>query len=113
MGVKHGSGTEVFEPVMTLLLPLKEQIGAETLQKVASALAGGLLELGWDNAEGTVGMYDEEPAIVAAFKEHGILLFCGAEHPDDGEPCEGLGRGHKEPHRDYMGRIWMNQEETT
>lgn len=110
MGVKYEAGTDVFEPVMDELLPLKEQLGGEVVQRIASKLIGGLLGLGWNNAEGTVGVYDGEPAIVAAFREHGVLLFCGSEHPDDSEPCEDLERGHEGPHRDYLGRTWLDEE---
>lgn len=110
MGIKYEAGTDVFEPVMDELLPLKEQIGEEAVQRIASKLVSGLLGLGWGNAEGTVGVYDEEPAIVAAFKEHGVLLFCGAGHPDDGEPCEEAERGHEAPHKDHLGRTWLDEE---
>ncbi len=110
MGIKYEAGTDVFEPVMDEILLVKEQIGAEAVQRIASKLIKALTEMGWNNAEGTVGVYDEEPAIVAAFAEHDILLFCGSEHPDDGEPCEGLARGHKEPHKDYLGRTWTEEE---
>lgn len=113
MGIKYEAGTDVFEPVMAVLLPLKEQVGEEAVQRIASRLIAGLLGLGWGNADGTVGMYDEEPAIVAAFQEHGVLLFCGAEHPDDDEPCDGLARGHEEPHRDHLGRTWADEEGLT
>jgi len=111
VGAKYESGTAVFEPVMDELLPLKDQIGEAALQRIASKLIGGLLGFGWGNAEATVGVYDAEPTIVAAFKEHGVLLFCDAQHPDDGESCEEPERGHTAPHKDYLGRTWVNTEE--
>jgi hypothetical protein len=113
VGVKYNAGSDVFEPVIDELLPHRGVIGEIGLQKIASKLVHGLLELGWDNADGTLGLYDDSPAIVAAFKENGVLLFCGAEHPDDGESCEGAERGHTEPHRDHLGRTWTDQESVT
>lgn len=107
MGVKYEGG-DVFDAVMKPLLA-DAWVRSDTVQAVASGLVKSLLDLHWDNADATLGEYDENDAIVAAFKEHGILLPCQAEHPDDGESCEEPGRDHSTPHRDYLGRTWSTE----
>lgn len=111
MGAKYEAGDLVFEPVMDELLPLKEQIGSETLQRIASKLAGGLLKLHWDNADASLGLYDGEPAVVAAFREHGILLECMSENAERGGTCEEE-RGHYPgtEHKDFQGWTWSDEE---
>lgn len=108
MGVKYGGG-DIFDAAMRGLMAVPG-VTPEMIYETARPLIKSLLDLGWDNADGTVGLYDDNPAIVAAFQDNGILLFCGAEHPDDGESCEGVQRGHKVPHRDYLGRTWTSEE---
>lgn len=112
MGVKYGAGDEVFEPVVDELLLHRSVLGEVGLQKIASKLVKGLLELGWGNAEGTLGMYDDNPAIVAAFKENGLLLACWSEHATEAWQCEAE-RGHypAAPHKDYQGNTWMDEEQ--
>lgn len=111
MGAKHEAGGKVFEPVMDELLPLKGQIGEEALQRIASKLVSGLLDLHWDNADGSLGVYDGEPAVVAAFREHGILLKCMSEHAENPWQCEEE-RGHHPAtqHKDYWGNTWTDAE---
>lgn len=106
MGVKYEGG-EIFEAVMKGLMDVPD-VTWEMVFETAKPLIKGLLEFGWDNAESTLGIYDEDPAIVAAFKENGVLLSCGSENPDDGEPCDGLERGHGGSHRDCLGRTWAD-----
>jgi hypothetical protein len=111
MGVKYNGG-DVFDAAIQGLMAVPG-VTDEMVYETARPLIRSLLDLYWDNADGTVGMYDDKPAIVAAFKDNGIMLFCGGEHPDDGESCEGLERGHAEPHRDHLGRIWTDEESVT
>lgn len=111
MGVKYEGG-DLFGDVMKGLTDVPG-VTPEMVYETARPLIASLLKLGWDNAEGTVGMYDDKPYVVAAFRDNGVLLFCGSEHPDDGEPCEGLERGHEAPHKDYLGRTWVEEENLT
>lgn len=112
MGAKYNPGDKVFDPVMEELLPLKGQVGEEVIQRIASKLIGGLLALGWGNADGWPGIYDEEPAIVAAFEEHGVQLDCMSENSEPGGVCE-VKRGHypETDHEDFMERTWNHEEE--
>lgn len=111
MGAMYDSGDLVFEPVMGELLALKGQVDDALLQRVASKLIGGLLDLHWSNADATLGLYDDEPAIVAAFKGHGILLSCLSENAEHGWSCEEE-RGHypQTQHKDFQGRTWNDEE---
>jgi hypothetical protein len=56
-------------------------------------------------------MYDTEPAVVAAFKEHGVRLKCMSENDEHGGWCEEE-RGHypETRHRDDDGRTWTEEE---
>lgn len=112
MGAQYNSGDQVFAPVMEELLLVKDRIGEEVLQKVASKLIRGLLNLGWDNADGWPGIYDSEPAIIAAFNEYGIQVDCMSENAEYGWSCEEE-RGHypASDHKDFLGRTWGHDEE--
>lgn len=112
MGAKYDSGDQVFNPVMDELLPVKDQIGEEAVQRIASKLIGGLLNLGWNNADGTLSAYDSEPAVVAAFAEHDLLLACMSENAEHGGVCE-ENRGHypDTDHKDFRGYTWGWEEE--
>lgn len=111
MGIKYEAGEKVFEPVVNQLLLLRDQIAPESLQRITSRLVGGLLSLGWGNADSWLGLHDEEPAIVAAFREHGIFLDCLSENAAHGGSCEEE-RGHypQTKHKDFRGRTWNDEE---
>lgn len=111
MGIKYDVGDKVFDPAMDELLPLKDQIGEEALQRIAAKVVGGLLDLGWGNADASLGMYDDQPAVIAAFREHGILLDCMSEHAEHGGICEEE-RGHhpETDHKDHQGWTWSDEE---
>lgn len=108
MGVKYEGG-ELFDAAIRGLLAVPG-VTPEMVYETARPLIAGLLEFHWDNAESTVSMYDDNPAVVEAFKDNGVLLFCGAQHHDDGESCEEPERGHKGPHKDCLGRAWVTEE---
>jgi hypothetical protein len=118
MGVKYEGG-DIFDAALNGLMSCPG-VTPEMIRKTAEPLIRELLAFGWNNPEGTLGMHAEDPdesdevnaAIVAAFRANSILLFCGAEHPDDGEPCEGDGmeRGHLGQHKDHLGRAWTEEE---
>ncbi len=113
MGVKYDGG-DIFDAAMNGLMGCPG-VTPEMVRRTAEPLIRELLAFGWNNAESTVGEYDENAEIVAAFKANRVLLSCDAEHPDDGEPCEGDGmeRGHDGPHRDHLGRAWSDEESVT
>lgn len=108
MGIKY-EGDEVFDPVMKALLD-DAWVRSDTVQKVAFELIRGLMDNHWSTPENSLAAFEDNPHIVAAFKAHGVMLDCGEGHPGDGESCEGLKRGHEEPHQDYLGRTWTDEE---
>ena len=73
------AGYRIFAPVAAGLIEAKAP--DEVKQKVCSNLIGALLEEDWDTPYIELNQYREDPAIVAAFAEHGITL----EEEDDGD----------------------------
>lgn len=112
MGVKYDAGDQVFDPVADELLQVKDQIGEEAVQRILSKLVGGLLSLGRGNADGTLGAHEDEPSVVAAFAEHGVMLACMSENAEHGGVCE-ENRGHypDTDHKDFRGWTWGHKEE--
>ncbi|MBD3004796.1 hypothetical protein [Streptomyces sp. 5-10] len=99
------SGNEVFDPVAQALI----DGGADDALKraVCSALIGSLVDRGWDTEGESLGMFQDDAAIVAAFREHGVVIPCHAEHHDHPWPCE-KERGHFDSHRAYVGNTWTD-----
>ena len=60
---------------------------------------------GWDTEAESLGLYADDPAIRAAFKEHGVEVGCFAEHAVEAWVCEEV-EGHEGDHRDCGGRSW-------
>ncbi|MFE0472462.1 hypothetical protein ACFW2V_12695 [Streptomyces sp. NPDC058947] len=111
MGIKYEAGDQVFDPVAEELLQVKAQIGEEAMQRILSKLVGGLLSLGWGNADGTLGAYEDEATVVAAFAQHGVKLACMSENAEHGGVCE-EDRGHYPgiDHKDFRGWTWGDEE---
>jgi hypothetical protein len=97
------SGNEVFELVADALV----EAGAsdDVKQAVCSALIGALRIRGWDTAAESMGLYADDKAIRAAFREHGIVETCYEEHLTEVWVCEET-EGHKGDHRDCNGHNW-------
>jgi hypothetical protein len=106
MGVKYEGG-DLFNTAINGLTAVPG-VTSEMVYETARPLIEGLLRLGWDNAGSTVGEHEGNPAVVAAFKDNGVPLFCDTGHPDNGESCEVPDRGHERPHRDFLGRTWTS-----
>jgi hypothetical protein len=80
----------------------------EVKTKVCSVLIGVFRDGDWDTEEESLGEFQDDPAIVAAFREHGIVLYCHAEGQvqDVWMSCE-RERDHSEStHSDMNGREW-------
>lgn len=104
MGKMKQGASDVFNAAMQGLLATPG-VTQEMVYETARPLIQNLLKLRWD-AYGTAVMYDDNPAIVRAFKDNGVLLPCEAEHPGDGGLCKDPERGHDGPHEDYWGNTW-------
>ena len=104
MGWASASG--IFEPVADALI--EAEADANVKQAVCSALIGALRGRGWDTEAESLGLYTDDPAIRAAFREHGVEVMCNEEHDSEAWVCEEV-EGHAGDHRDYSGRTWPKE----
>jgi len=94
------SGGDVFDPVARKM----RELGStdEQVTEVLAVLIDGLQERGWDTEDESLGEFQDDAAIVEAFRRNRILLRCG-EQP--GGWCE-RERGHPgDEHKDYLGNV--------
>ena len=100
------SGGDIFDPVADKLIDLGVEDQIKT--QVLSTLIECLRNRDWDTEEESLGSYDDDPAIVEAFRRNGIVLRCAEEGGPDGDWwCEKV-RHHASDHEDYLGRKWPN-----
>jgi hypothetical protein len=101
------SGDEVFDPVADTLI----ELGAsdELKRAVCSVLIAALQNRGWDTESESLGMYPDDPAIVAAFRDNDVVQTCNAEHDTQPWSCE-LDLGHDGDHDDDGGHQWRDAE---
>ncbi|MGW6912540.1 hypothetical protein ACWGB8_01760 [Kitasatospora sp. NPDC054939] len=94
------SATGIFNPVAQALI----DSGAtdELKTRVLGELIGKLLDGDWDTEHESLNEFKGDPAIVAAFRLHGVHLTCEAE--TDTASCE-LEAGHVGDHLDYQGNV--------
>lgn len=98
------SGDQVFDPVARELIAARAD--ANMKRRVLSVLIRQLRERGWDTEGESLGLFTSDQAIVAAFRENGIVQNCGDEDgPADADWCE-LELGHGGDHRDDLGHSW-------
>ena len=88
----------IFDPVAKALVELNAP--DEMKIRVLGDLIGALQEGDWDTEGESLDEFQDDPAIVEAFRRHEVILHCGAED-NDGRWCE-LERGHNGLHRDYQ-----------
>lgn len=95
------SAGEIFDPVATAMIELNapDEMKTEVLGKLIAALQGG----DWDTECESLDCFADDPAIVAAFRQNGVILHCNDEQ--DGDWCE-LERGHDSDHDDTDGHTW-------
>lgn len=71
------SGDEVFEPVARKLLDTcDDQV---VITEVLAVLINGLQEHGWDTEGESLGEFQDDEAVVEAFRRCGIVIKCDAE----------------------------------
>ncbi|MGW5259643.1 hypothetical protein ACWEQG_01630 [Microbispora sp. NPDC004025] len=103
------SAGDIFDPVARELI----QMGAapEIKRRVCSVLVKALQGPGWDTEGESLGEFDHDPAIVEAFREHGIVQPCADESgPEGASWCE-RERGHGGDDDDKLGHTWTRAEE--
>ena len=82
----------------------------ELKTEVCSVLIGALQSGDWDTERESLGEFQDDPAIVEAFRRHDVVVQC-ADETDDGEWCE-LELDHDGDHEDYLGKTWPRSEAT-
>jgi hypothetical protein len=95
----------VFDPVARAMKDAGAP--AELKTRVLAALISALQYRDWDTEDESLGLFQDDPAIVEAFRRNGVILGCGAEPEGDaGDSCE-LERGHGgEFHEDWRKHRW-------
>lgn len=95
------SAGAIFDPVAKAMI----ELGASDKMKirVLGDLIGALQAGDWDTEGESLDEFEGDPAIVEAFRQHGVIVHCG----DDGgeEWCE-LERGHDGDHADWEKKTW-------
>jgi hypothetical protein len=103
--VGWASAGAIFDPVAKAMVELNAP--DEMKVRVLGDLIGALQEGDWDTEDDSLGEFQDDPAIVEAFRQHGVIVHCGNES-DDGKWCE-LERGHASDgsdHKDWRGEKW-------
>jgi hypothetical protein len=72
--------------------------------KVCGVLIGVFRSEDWDTEYDSLEQYAGDPAIVQAFREHGVFVECFADEPGSWRAC-GLERNHGGDH-DLRGHTW-------
>ena len=96
------SAGAIFDPVARALVELSAP--DEVKVRVLGDLIGALQEGDWDTEDESLSEFQDDPAIVEAFRRHNVIVSCGSEG-DDGEWCE-LERDHDGDHDNGMGARW-------
>jgi hypothetical protein len=79
----------------------------EMKTRVLGDLIGALQEGDWDTEDESLDEFRDDPAIVEAFRQHGVIVHCGDESSGGGDWCE-LERGHPGDHADDRGMRWAS-----
>jgi len=90
------SGNDIFDPVAEALV--ETDADDVVLRHALSILIGVLQSEDWDTEYESLERFANYPPVVAAFREHGIILKCG--WPDGGGPFCGLPRNHQGDHKE-------------
>lgn len=102
------SAGAIFDPVARAMIELKAP--DEMKIRVLGDLIGALQDGDWDTEGESLGEFQDDPAIVEAFRQHAVILHCGTENAGSGEWCD-LERGHADDHADWKGRKWPQDKE--
>lgn len=101
------SGDQVFDPVARELIA--SGATSDVKQRVLSVLIQQLQERGWDTEGESLGLFADDPAIVAAFRERGIVQQCGDEEGPAGSSWCELDLDHEGDHDDQLGHRWPRE----
>lgn len=92
----------IFDPVARAMV----ELDAPDVMKirVLGDLIGVLQGEDWDTEDESLHEFRGDPAIVEAFRQHDVIIHCGA-WSERHEACE-WERGHDGDHEDYAGNRW-------
>ncbi|MCW2929937.1 MAG: hypothetical protein JWM19_899 [Actinomycetia bacterium] len=102
------SGNEVFDPVATKM----QELGAsdEVKTEVLTVLIHELQMRDWDTEGESLDQFEDDPAIVEAFRRNRVVVKCDEKATVDGVNlwCERERgpRGHQGGQHDDYGRTW-------
>lgn len=95
------SGNEVFDPVARKARELG--LPDEQVTALLSTLIGALQDRDWDTEDESLEEFEDDAAIVEAFRQNGIYVRCNEEDAD-GMPCElPIGHDPGQDHNDFQG----------
>lgn len=98
------SGGEIFDPVARKLIDL--DVPDRVRREICTVLIAGLQSRGWDTEGESLGEFQDDPSIVTAFRENGIIRTCADEDgPGLAGWCE-LELNHAGDHDDELGNTW-------
>jgi hypothetical protein len=97
------SAGDIFDPVAQAMVELNAPHDMKV--RVLGDLIGALQDGDWDTEEESLEQFQDDPAIVEAFRRHDVILVCGDNGGD--RWCE-LERDHDGDHGDGEER-WPRQ----
>lgn len=99
------SGGNVFDPVARSLV----DCGADdaTKRKVLGKLIDTLRDADWDTCNESLEEFEDDPAIVQAFRDNGVILYCNVNK--GALWCE-KEKGHDGDHWDSSGDTWPAED---
>jgi hypothetical protein len=101
------SAGNIFDPVADAMI--RHGAPDELKTEVLSVLIKTLHDGDWDTDGESLGAYEDDPAIVEAFRRNGTVVACNEEtiyEPDDDWIVCEEERGHVGRHKDWCGREW-------
>lgn len=98
------SAGQIFDPMARVMIELGASDEMKT--RILGELIGKLQDGDWDTGDESLEEFKDDPAIVAAFRIHGVVIRCMAEDgPPEASYCEAEIR-HDGDHQDYDGLLW-------
>ncbi len=98
----------IFDPVA------KAMVEAQAPDEMKTAILSVLIETlragDWDTEHESLGEFQDDPAIVEAFRRNGVYENCDTDNPDEKWSWCRLEVGHEGDHSDGPGKTWPRTE---
>jgi len=102
--VGWNSANDIFDPVADALI--EANVSDEIKTRILSILNSTLQDGDWHTEGESLGEYQDDPAIVQAFRQNGIVVHCSDEGGPNGDWWCEEERNHTTDHKDFLGRTW-------